>query len=112
MKLNVVGLLNDIKKQGSALVALSGGLDSSVVAALAQKALGTRAVAVTIDTDLLGAADSERASSIAARIGTEHLIHRANPLSATEVRPNKLDRRYHCKSMVLSGWRNLLSNTR
>jgi|GEM_PF-4328880 len=81
MKLNADALLNDIKKHESALVAFSGGLDSSVVAALAQKALSTRAVAVTIDTDFLGAGDLERASSIAARIGIEHLIHRANPLS-------------------------------
>lgn len=40
MSFNVKELCESIKSRGSALIALSGGVDSSVVAALAKKDVG------------------------------------------------------------------------
>ncbi|MDD1721505.1 MAG: ATP-dependent sacrificial sulfur transferase LarE [Euryarchaeota archaeon] len=102
MSTNVDELLNSIKKQESALIAFSGGVDSSVVAALAYKALGERAIAVTMDNGLLGADDLEHAALNAAQIGIMHVIHEVDPLSLVEVQLNRLDRCYHCKNMMLS----------
>ncbi len=93
-------LLNGIKKQESALIAFSGGVDSSVVAALAFKALGERAIAVTMDNGLLGADDLEHAALNATQIGITHVIHAVDPLSLAEVQLNRPDRCYHCKNMM------------
>ena len=93
-------LCNSIKSHESALVALSGGVDSSVVAALANRALGDNAVAVTIDNGLLGIGDLERASNVAAEVGIRHLLINANPLSVPEVKRNDPERCYHCKKFI------------
>ncbi|HYH47803.1 MAG TPA: hypothetical protein VEG34_19125, partial [Thermoanaerobaculia bacterium] len=47
------GLVADLASRGSALVAFSGGVDSGVVAALAYRALGAQAVAVTAAAETL-----------------------------------------------------------
>ncbi len=100
-------LLNSIKKQESALIAFSGGVDSSVVAALAYRALGERAIAVTLDNGLLGADDLMHATSNAAQIGIPHVVHVIDSLSCAEVRMNRPDRCYHCKKMMFGTLRKL-----
>lgn len=53
----------DISKQangGRALIALSGGVDSSVCAILAHRAIGDRLVAVYVDTGLMRKGETER----------------------------------------------------
>jgi len=100
-------LLNRIKKQESALIAFSGGVDSSVVAALAYRALGERAIAVTVDSGLLGADDLEYATLSASHIGIEHVIHEADPLSLAEVQLNRPDRCYYCKRMMFRSLQKL-----
>ncbi len=105
-------LLNCIKKQESALIAFSGGVDSSVVAALAYKALGERAIAVTIDNGLLGADDLKHAALNATQIGITHVIHAVDPLSLAEVQLNRLDRCYHCKKMMFGTLQKLADHYR
>jgi pyridinium-3,5-biscarboxylic acid mononucleotide sulfurtransferase len=46
-------LVSDLAGRGSALVAFSGGVDSGLVAALAHRALGDRALAVTAAAETL-----------------------------------------------------------
>jgi uncharacterized protein len=102
MSFNVKELCESIKSQGSALIALSGGVDSSVVAALAKKALGDRAVAVTIDNGLLRKGEVARASRVATQIDIRHMLIYIDALSLPDVNANAPDRCYHCKKLMFS----------
>ena len=107
MSFNVKELCKSIKSQGSALIALSGGVDSSVVAALAKKALGDRAVAVTIDNGLLRTGEVARASRVAAQIGIRHMLIYIDALSLPDVSANVPERCYHCKTLMFSALQSL-----
>lgn len=96
-----------IARGGPALVALSGGVDSGLVASLAFEALGGRAVAATIASSAVSAAERDRARTIARRIGIRHVEIRADPIDRPEYRANPTDRCYHCRSVetaALAGW--------
>ncbi len=82
----------------SAVVAFSGGVDSSVVAALAARALGDRALAVTAVSPALASGELEGASGVAAAIGVEHLVIATDELGREGYRRNARDRCYHCKT--------------
>ncbi|WP_319582746.1 ATP-dependent sacrificial sulfur transferase LarE [uncultured Pseudodesulfovibrio sp.] len=83
-----------------AAVALSGGVDSGLVAAAAKLALGSNVVACTVVTEMTQERDKERAIEVAERIGIEHRILNVSALSVPEVRRNLEDRCYYCKSLV------------
>ena len=82
----------------SAVVAFSGGVDSSVVAALAARALGDRALAVTAVSPALASGELEGARAVAATIGVEHVVIATDELGREGYRRNARDRCYHCKT--------------
>jgi uncharacterized protein len=79
------------------LVALSGGVDSSVVAALAYEALNDKAIAVTFDSPLTPADEVEDARAVAKVIGIRHQVHTSDELKNESIAVNPPDRCYHCK---------------
>lgn len=92
-------LVDRIRGRGSALVALSGGVDSALVASLAFEALGRGAVAVTLTGPAVSRAEVARAVEVARSVGVEHHLVRANPLENAEYRANPSDRCYFCRSV-------------
>ena len=78
-------------------MALSGGVDSSLVAALAYEALGENAVAVTFDSPLIVPEEIEDARAVAKMIGIRHQIQSLNELNVSFIALNPSDRCYHCK---------------
>ncbi len=79
------------------VVAFSGGVDSSVLAAAARLALGDAAVAVTVRSELQSGEDIENARRVAAEIGIEHLVLEVGLLEDEGVRKNLSSRCYLCK---------------
>ena len=84
------------------LVAFSGGVDSSVVAALAHDALGTDAVACTARSETLPEAELADARRVAAEIGVRHVEVAFSELDDPDFVANDDDRCYHCRTMRLS----------
>jgi pyridinium-3,5-biscarboxylic acid mononucleotide sulfurtransferase len=91
----------------SAVVAFSGGVDSSVVASLAARALGSRALAVTAVSPALASGELDGARRVAQVIGIEHEVIPTNELSRSGYVANGRDRCYHCKSELYERLANL-----
>jgi uncharacterized protein len=83
------------------LIAFSGGVDSSVVAALAHDALGDDAVACTAKSETLPAAELYDARRVAEEIGIRHETVEFSELDDPEFVANGEDRCYHCRTMRL-----------
>ncbi|GAB6879758.1 ATP-dependent sacrificial sulfur transferase LarE [Halorubrum gandharaense] len=83
------------------VVAFSGGVDSSVVAALAHDALGDDAVACTARSETLPAAELDDASRVASEIGVRHETVTFSELDDPDFVANDGDRCYHCRTMRL-----------
>jgi uncharacterized protein len=92
----------DLAGRDGVVVAFSGGVDSSVVAALAHDALGEGAVACTARSETLPAAELDDAREVAAEIGIEHVEVSFSELSDPAFVANDDDRCYHCRTMRLS----------
>jgi uncharacterized protein len=83
---------------GSAIVAFSGGVDSSLVAALAARSLGRRALAVTAVSPALAEGELDGARGVAAAVGIAHETITTDELRREGYRRNNRDRCYHCKT--------------
>ncbi|MFY9822125.1 MAG: ATP-dependent sacrificial sulfur transferase LarE [Thermoanaerobaculia bacterium] len=92
-------LLSDLAGRGSLLVAYSGGVDSAVVAALAWRAVGARALAVTAAAETLAGAELDHARRLAAEIGIRHEVVTYSELDDPEFVTNPSHRCYVCQGM-------------
>lgn len=92
-------ILGEMKDLGRIVVALSGGVDSSTVAALAHRALGERALAVTAVSETLPERELEEAREVAREIGVRHRLLRFSELADEQFRENNPSRCYFCQSM-------------
>jgi uncharacterized protein len=82
----------------SCVVAFSGGVDSSLVAALAASALRDRALAVTAVSPALATGELDGARNVARVVGIAHLTRTTTELAREGYVRNGRDRCYHCKT--------------
>src|SRR5881397_271096 len=89
-----------ISQFNGAVVALSAGVDSSLVAALARRALGNRLVAVTALSESLAPGEMEIAQKTASQIGIRHVIVTTDEVHNTSYKSNPSNRCYYCKDTL------------
>jgi len=90
-------LKGSLRGCGGALVAFSGGVDSTFVLAVAREVLGERAVALTAHSPSVPQAEREEARALAARIGVRHLERESHEQDDPGYVANAVDRCYYCK---------------
>ena len=81
-----------------AIVALSGGVDSAVVALAAKKALGNGAIAITADYKTLAEEELAVAWRVAREIGIKHKVIEYNELENASFVKNDTMRCYYCRT--------------
>ncbi len=88
---------------GSALVAFSGGVDSSLALAVAARALPRhRVLAVTSNNETYLPSELELARTFARSLGVEHLVVNTRELDDPNYASNPTNRCYFCKSTLYS----------
>jgi len=93
-------LLACLSGMDSVIVALSGGVDSSLVAYAAHQVLGERALAVTSGSESLKREDLELTRKLTAEWGMKHLVIETSELDNPNYAHNSVDRCYYCKTTL------------
>ena len=86
--------------KGKVMVALSGGVDSALVAYAAFRALGRAAVAVTAAYKTLAQEELDSARRVCSEIGIRHVIMEYNELENPDFVRNDKDRCFHCRTQL------------
>jgi len=85
------------------IVAFSGGVDSTLLLAVAGRVLGDRVIAITAESDIHPTGETALAAALAERIGVRHIVLPSDELADPSFTANPPDRCYHCKKRLMTG---------
>lgn len=98
----LTSLMNFFGSLEGATIAFSGGVDSTVLLAVARQALGDKVLAVTLYSPCHPAWERREASDLAALLGARHLEVESDVLSDFAFATNDERRCYFCKRRMFS----------
>ena len=94
---NLDDLINWFENKNKVMIALSGGVDSALVAYAAFQKLGDSAIAVTADYKTLSKEELDTSKQICSEIGIRQLFLDYNELENEEFVKNDSNRCFHCR---------------
>jgi uncharacterized protein len=100
-----------IRGYESAITAFSAGVDSTLVAIVAQQELGEKAVAATAVSASLAPAELDDAVHLASTLGLSHRLVYTREVEDPRYASNPVDRCYFCKTHLYTELETLLQET-
>jgi len=92
---------------GGCVIGFSGGVDSTLLFAVAAEVLGQRALAVTATSKTYPERELNEARELAEQIGGRHLVIVSEELDIPEFRDNPRNRCYYCKKELFGKLRDI-----
>ncbi len=100
-------LVQIISAYDSALVAFSGGVDSTYLLYIAAQVLGSRVLAVTAHSQLHPSDEADAAEKLARSMGVGHLVAALDLLALPDVEKNSPERCYSCKKQIFAKMKDI-----
>ncbi|MBN2621128.1 ATP-dependent sacrificial sulfur transferase LarE [candidate division WOR-3 bacterium] len=96
-----------IKTKQRVMVALSGGIDSNLLLAIAQRIIPDRVLAITVSSPFCGPDEIMQAQRLARELGVKHIVTQVLLLRDKKIAANNRDRCYRCKRRMLNHIRSI-----
>jgi uncharacterized protein len=100
-----------VRGYGSAITAFSAGVDSTLVALVAQQELGQEALAATAVSASLAPTELDDAVHLAKALGLRHKLVHTNEVDDERYASNPVDRCYFCKTHLYTQLEQLVAET-